>query len=64
MVDRQELQAFHSTVYLAFLHSHNELQGEEEEEEETEAYGLGRLVTCSNLEVLINLNTSSHICRI
>ena len=52
MVDRQELQVFHSTAYLAFLHSRNELQGEEEEvEEETEAYGLGWLVTCCNLEV-------------
>ena len=55
MVDRQELQAFHSTAYLAFLHSRNELQGEEEEgEEETEVYGLGRLVTCCNLEVLLH----------
>ena len=50
MVGRQELQAFHSTAYLAFLHSHNE-QGEEkekeeeEEEEEEEGYGLGRVVT-------------------
>ena len=56
MVDRQELQAFHSTAYLAFLCSHNELQGEDEVEEEieTEAYGLGRLVTCCNLEVLLH----------
>ena len=46
MVGRQELQAFHSTAYLAFLHSHNE-QGEEKEkeEEEEEGYGLGRVVT-------------------
>ena len=43
MVGRQELQAFHSTAYLAFLHSHNEQ--EEEEEEEEEGYGLGRVVT-------------------
>ena len=56
MVDRQELQAFHSTAYLAFLCSHNELQGEDEVEEEieTEAYGLGRFVTCCNLSVLLH----------